>query len=142
MTPKPTLVNPTNDQISAAVAEFVAGWTDIIAVRPNGQIATCYGKFLPGGAWLSVPPFATSADAVLPLLRRAGIIHAEICNGTVAIHIYVYNHDTEEPEMIGEGSSDPDSENEGSFALAASIALLRAHGVTFTFTNPTQEDKV
>jgi len=169
MNPKITLTNPTDDELNAAVAEYVAGWKDPITLfawhdrkarqrplryykeRPkvNGftplgdysAFVTESGDKVYCGTPFAVHPldksFATSADAVLPLLAAHTKRTNELRGGegdTWKIHapagddddwsvcpIWMH-HDgwVEEIGMMGEAPT---------FPRAACIALLRANGV-------------
>lgn len=94
------------EEINAAVAEHVAGFT----VR-NGYITNVHGDDEE-----AIPPYSTSADAVLPLLER----YSE------------WNMDANYPEPGRERFVcwvENSSGTADTFPLAACIALLRAHGV-------------
>ncbi len=106
-----TLTNPTDDELSAAVAEYVAGWVN------DGSY---WGWRLNSGQVkrrCDLPPYATSADAVLPLLEKyhAAWLAQSVINGcTVVITATGYER------FYG---------NSPTFPRAACIALLRANGV-------------
>lgn len=130
MNTKITLTNPTNDKLDAAVARYVVGqystrqdWDRLMELHQ-----TTIPMFL---------PYATSADAVLPLLAAHTKRTNELRGGegdTWKIHapagddddwsvcpIWMH-HDgwVEEIGMMGEAPT---------FPRAACIALLRANGV-------------
>lgn len=135
MSTKPTLVNPTNDQISAAVAEFVAGWK---RTPEEAKSVWCTGKRGPGRTMFrnKCSPFATSADAVLPLLEKYGAIASRL---PLVWSITLAEKTPDDGQIYSVKVLARAKAT--TFPLAACIALLRAHGVDVTFTNPTQEDK-
>ncbi len=123
-----TLTNPTEDEINAAVAEYVAGWkcemingawsgdpdsSAPVWTSPSGQVSTAY----------FIPAFTRSADAVLPLLEKWPGEWTK--TGRMWIELSTYN-DEDGPGTV-EATAD-------TFPLAACIALLRANGITVEFT--------
>ena len=114
------LTNPTNEQINAAVAEYVAGWKKI----PE---ATNIAFEVPEtGARGTPPDFATSADALLPLLEkliRFDVYATGNASASQGCRVYVWDHDDNEHRGVAQA-----------LPLAACIALLRAHGVEVEFT--------
>lgn len=128
-----SLINPTDDELSAAVAEHVAGWKRIPADEnwkeiwegPDGQLE------------LDGPWFATSADAVLPLLtahtkrtneQRGGEgdtwrIYAPADETDTWTVCPVWMHHDGAIEETGDAGHDK------SLPRAACIALLRAKGI-------------
>jgi hypothetical protein len=111
------LTKPTPDQINAAVAEYVAGWKRI------KEAANITFEIPSTGARGTPPPFATSADAVLPLLENgediAQIRYLRYSTGRYAWEVSLNS------SFSGSGETFP-------FGLC--IALLRAHGVEVEFT--------
>lgn len=134
-TSKLVLTNPTDDELSAAVTEHVAGW-----------------KLHRDGYWLAPgetpkspmrdetnfrPPYATSADAVLPLLEKCDAWSRGTVGGAVTVYKRVLSPVKKPSEDI------PDSEwmilkpighywncqHPKPFPYSACIALLRANGV-------------
>lgn len=76
MNTKITLTNPTDDELSAAVAEHVDGWRYIGLASTVGCDPRMWAKGTPWQAdYVTMRQdqfnYATSADAVLPLLERA-----------------------------------------------------------------------
>jgi hypothetical protein len=118
-----TLTNPTDDQLNAAFAEKVAGWTlrdEYWMTSPKrfaGRSWLCGNKWMCGESEL--PPFTTSADAVLPWLEKWNE------SWEVSYYNNVWNIAIEDRKggMIYGWVKDK------SFPRAAVIALLRAHGV-------------
>jgi hypothetical protein len=106
------LKTATPEQISAAVAECVAGWTEIRFGMGGLVLGT-----LPGlDKRERVPSYTTSADAVLPLLRKAGYVDANLNPYTGVWLVSILNGQT----YLGQAAT---------FPLAACIALLRTHGI-------------
>ncbi len=112
------LINPTDSEIDAAVAEKVAGWKRLHAehafdggvkceidawAAPSGRIAD------------AVPQFSRSADAVLPLLERMDRWQCDYGRPEKKYRLYFIRRE-------GEGTA-------ATFPRAACLALLRAHGV-------------
>jgi hypothetical protein len=118
------LKTATPEQISVAVAEYVAGYTRGPGVTGpfDGITKPTWiypGACGPGNTADQLPEYATSADAVLPLLEKAGGFWCdfngkqfEVQVGTNLARGYGY------PWGIAK-----------TLPLAACIALLRAHGV-------------
>lgn len=122
------LINPADAQLNAAFAEHVAGWSygkEAIDVwtDPDGMMhGVGWGQPDP------FPPFTQSADAVLPWLEK--MPQVEIClKPDNWVRVYSSHFASSAPPVIaGEAISE-------SFAKAAVIALLRAHGVEVEFTH-------
>ena len=120
------LTHPTDQELSAAVAEKVAGWY----LDKNG---CCYpskeshdSETFSGG-W-PLPPFATSADAVLLLLEKHP--HWEIGSYVGANHSRRYVCRIWRHELIENRLREmPLMEYGSTFARCACLALLRAHGI-------------
>lgn len=146
MKPILTLTNPTADELSAAVAEHVAGWRRVpppcgkkrewshVLLSPGarewgndykGQYIVVWKGGDLGG---DVPKWATSADAVLPLIEKWA--NSKKFNGPdIAMTpdgLWMVNlHDGDD---IAASATAP------TFPLSACIALLRAHNVEVIFT--------
>ncbi len=136
------MINPTEDQINAAVAEKVAGWTKVDLVHG------CFGwkHPRPSDGELSIYPlesFTRSMDAVLPLLEKH---HWNCRSHGMSGSTHGYPHCTvtvtefpvsEHPERFGtqhEGHCFSGDSIATALPLAACIALLRAYGVEVEFT--------
>lgn len=125
-----TLTNPTDTELSAAVAEHVAGWTRVLS-RPGLWTPPPSKNLMERGRYLTeIPPYATSADAVLPLLKKYDFTVAHLKGPPwEAIGFEVCIHRDDGQALVN---------NEGhdfiSFPRAACIALLRAHGHEVEFT--------
>ena len=136
-----TLTNPTDDELNAAFAEKVAGWTHVhVGEMESADIESrsvfCYDGLIgeTGGKMMPVPQFTHSADAVLPWLEKcAWFQHTGVFSGANGRSI----DNCREGHTI-ELSLTLDSMNRGAHAetlpRAAVIALLRAHGVVVEFT--------
>lgn len=123
-TTKLKLTNPTDDELSAAVAEHVAGWKHVFKGN-HTQIVYGYPP-IPTGRGCGdaiVPGFATSADAVLPLLEKCQ--HFDHNWNCVHKQHWVWVKIEGRDKAVG---SDP------VFARAGSIALLRANGIEVEVT--------
>lgn len=142
MNTKITLTNPTADKLNAAVAEYVAGWRRVppphgkkrewshMLLSPSakewgndykGQYIVVWKDGDLGG---DVPKWATSADAVLPLLEKwaaAATYNGPCINMTPDCQWIVTLHN--EDDIVA-------SAFDKSLPRAACIALLRANGVT------------
>jgi hypothetical protein len=130
---KPTLTNPTDDQLNAAFAEHVAGFKHggmNIGGDPNntfGWSMTGPGSKDPAAPlheklsfwWTSdLPKFTRSMDAVLPWLKKAGLWECGYSAHHDGYWVTVsYGHDSEDKSL----------------PRAAVIALLRANGVEVVF---------
>lgn len=117
------LLNPSDAELNAAFAIRVAEWT---APCHGFTWKNEHGRFQPDG-----PPFTTSADAVLPWLeKREDVeIHRVQSDGwQVSIMEVKRTPESEETGVIAEAWED-------TLPKAATIALLRAHGVEVEFTN-------
>jgi len=113
------LINPTDNELDAAFAEHVAGWTHVYLGGP-GYV---WKHPRPSDGELSIYPlerFTAYADAVLPYLEKCRYI-------TTATFV-----PTQQKWCVGIGG---DSGTASIFARAAVIALLRAHKVEVEFTN-------
>lgn len=124
--PKPTLsTGCTDEELSAAVAQHVAGLTpDHFKFNYDGETTDhcCWrrdGKTIGSGA---CPPFATSADCVLPLLEKHHPWRAD-CGGEYGyrLSISALNAEHVGTYSVAWGST---------FARAACFCILRAAGVT------------
>lgn len=142
MSVKHTLTDPTNKQINAAVAELVAGWRLWPKIFHNqawhriptwvappfaeteNYRASC-GQMLGAGP----APFATSANAVLPLLEKYGAIASRL---PLAWSITLAEKTPDDGQIYSVKVLA--RAKAATFSLAASIALLRAHGVDVAFT--------
>ncbi len=106
-----------NTKVNVALVRL-AGWTDIEFYTDSGQPMerdpSAFWRGIPPGETLfrTPPPYATSADAVLPLLEKRTYETGFYVGGRHAVHF---------PDGDITGAAD-------TFALAACIALLRAHG--------------
>jgi hypothetical protein len=132
------LVNPTDRELDAAFAEKVCGWMRGEAGRGEKRVkayylySPSYNEYRPLDAPYAViwkdgtvggdlKRFTTSADAVLPWASKEGIWQCEFLGAS----LYRFIHWGKMGEHRGEGDT---------FARAAVLALLRAHGVTVEFT--------
>jgi len=168
MNPKITLTNPTDDELNAAVAEYVAGWKDPITLfawhdRKARQRPLRYYKerpkvngFTPVGdysafvtesgdkVYCGTPfavhrldkSFATSADAVLPLLekayRKSSVADHSFCVEINWLPPYQRNctgYEWSYCVQIFPAHEGTKCGTANSFPRAACIALLRANGV-------------
>lgn len=106
------LKTATPEQINAAVAEYVAGWR---YTQPSDKMGELWDNER-GELELDGPSFATSADAVLPLLERqewwSKIGHTN--------HVEVGYYDDGPCMAYGEAAT---------FPMAACIALLNSKGI-------------
>lgn len=140
---KLTLTNPTDDELNVAFAVEIAGWRDVRYEEDEDvdiDSRTIYpwkgmaGWPPDGGKRRLIPCFTTFADAVLPWLEKTQwAIYPRFFPGwgKKGWDIRIYEHDESAP-LMGE------SAEEGfGFAKAAVVALLRAHNVEVTFTEPT-----
>lgn len=135
MNTKITLTNPTADELSAAVAERVAGWT--YETFPHGACPHVKHWKNEAGETVSIHMdgrFATSADAVLPLLER---------DGWDWEHRFSTNWAKERKTLESVTIWGPRKDfiarhdyvkGECAFPFAACVALLRANGVEVVFT--------
>ena len=126
-----TLTDPTDEQLNAAFAEKVAGWT--CKTFPNGVCPSLKHWSDEFGNTVSInwPKYhwATSADAVLPWLEKC--YHVD-----VSWLINRAEHGDQWCVKIRQKDGIVHRGDSNSFAIAATIALLRAHGVTVNFTKP------
>ena len=112
-TTKLKLTNPTDDELSAAVAEHVAGYKNVIyATHPPRLVADDPER---PGERMRIGLYATSADAVLPLLEKCRHWKAQQWEPNV---VWV---DLDAPNY-GDGVAE-------TFPRAACVALLRANGI-------------
>jgi len=113
------LTDPTEDQINAAVAEHVAGYSFYGLAKMWIEDANQPAGFSP------IPRFTRSADAVLPLLEKDG--ECEISSPDPATPHWTVKYSSYHNGcgFYGEGKT---------FPLAACIALLRAKGIQVEFT--------
>lgn len=109
-----TLTNPTDNQLNAAFAEKVAGWTLCWDEDSGGNR---YEEWWNGLEGPLDPIFTTSADAVLPWLGKMDAIVTRSLS----------ENDWRVVVPDGRCNSGP------SFPRACVIALLRAHGVEVEF---------
>lgn len=137
------LINPTDDQIDAAVAEHVAGnpmrkvrreiWVEGgCFAAPTGEYEEVYEK--------EIARYSRSMDAVLPLLfdhawtsRSMGM--SGMPEGQSHPHFIVRVREI--PHVNSDGSNNFDIWHEAfahTLPRAGCIALLRAHGVEVEFT--------
>lgn len=146
---KITLTNPTHNELSAAVAEHVAGWRRVppphgkkrewshMLLSPSakergndykGQYIVVWKDGDLGG---DVPKWATSADAVLPLLEKQSVVIANWIlpdKGNCGWRVDIYDSIPDASLNKEAGALDK------AFPRAACIALLRANGVEVVFT--------
>lgn len=108
------LLNPTDDELNAAFAEKVAGWTRtaLYFYPPGLPNSMNVNQAFP------LPPFTTSADAVLPFTKGLKWTSTTTDGGYVV--------------RINPGFNEAVAVNKD-FAAALAIALLRAHGVVVEF---------
>lgn len=115
-----TLTNPTDEQLNAAFAEKIAGWTQTV------QSHVWWNKH----AQCQVANFTTSADAVLPWLEkwREGDPDYRACTMSLSsdgrYHVELRGFD--EPNQYAKHAI---------LAKAIVAVLLRAHGVEIEFTS-------
>lgn len=118
-------INPY--EINQAVAEHVAGWKRMQEKLTSFPHETGYWTY-----WLApdgqdyplVPPYWTSAKAVLPLLEKAGYnATGNRCGDTHFSTVVVAGTDG-----LEHSASSDYTHGENSFTRAACIALLRAAG--------------
>jgi len=128
------LINPTDDELSAAVAEHVAGLT-----RDFEDVGEERCAWWENGKGETVPAnFATSADAVLPLLdRQHHWLHKSINDGKKITAHYVQID--WKPGRASINQADHFCATEPTFPRAACIALLRANGIEVGQTAPAQK---
>lgn len=103
----------SDKELSAAVAEHVAGWT-----RHKSESKECYDQDGNHTYWSNVPPFATSANDVLPLLENREW-NCWTQGNPKLIYFGLYPH---------KGESGYIPSFSPTFARAACFCLLRAHG--------------
>lgn len=117
-TTKLKLTNPTDDELNAAVATHVCGYAGVDGGMMRLPDTRMRGNVFE--SWKRVPPYATSADAVLPLLDSPKYIawwEARLkLNGTHQVRC----HQSEVDSFLAESAT---------FPRAACIALLRANGI-------------
>lgn len=116
---KPTLNNPSDQELNEAFAVHVAGW--VRHYSPSAGRELFYPGNMPDAANVNrdfpVPPFTQSADLVLQWLEKMPYWTK---TGTKTVSVGTYSDED------GPGSVDADADT---FPRAAVIALLRAHGV-------------
>ena len=132
------LINPTNDQINAAVAEYIAGWTDIRFEEGEDvdiESRTIYpwegmrGKPPGGEARRMVPAYSILPNFVLPFLEKEFIS-------------FKWNPGDRLLEWLQPHVGAPATWEfcfasvplDHAFSLAACIALLHVHGVEVEFS--------
>lgn len=139
MNTKITLTNPTDDELSAAVANYVAKistekrWRYFYnGIESGGHISKMaatadaishslgYGAIEEYDYVPHCPPYATSADAVLPLLEKVGRWSLAY---NLPLSIGGYSVMVSDACSVAWWAEDP------AFPRAACIALLRANGV-------------
>jgi hypothetical protein len=114
------LTNPTDAELNAAFAEKVAGWKCFDSDDPWGW------RDPSGQSWhrSHIPYFTTSADQVLPWLPKELFGDFwQAAGGYAGVRVTIWSND----EIKAAG-------DDRSFAKAAALALLRAHGVQVEFT--------
>ncbi len=146
------LTDPTDDQLNVAFAEQIAGWREIYYEEDEDvdiESRTIYpwsglaGWPPDGRKRRLIPRFTESSEAVLSWLERHhwrghsnGMSGST--NGYPHFSIKVVEKPVKErPERFGfehEGHGFRSDSLGESFAYAATIALLRAHGVEIEFT--------
>jgi len=135
MNTKITLTNPTDDELNAAFAEKVAGALAVCDGMMRLPDAKCGKQAFE--SWKRYPEWATSADAVLPLLERDGWDWEHRFSTS-----WTAKKQTLESVTIWGPSKEFVARHdyvkgECTFPRAACIALLRAHGVEVVFTKGT-----
>ncbi len=114
--------NCTDAELSAAVAEYVAGWPRV-EIDERGKVFGFRRKI---DSFPSlVPPFATSADAVLPLLEKAGCVR-EIINSDTGLGTF----SGWRVEIFVREGPERHVANDQSLPRAICFALLKANGWT------------
>lgn len=121
----PSLDQMSDEQLSALVAEKVAGWTNIRLRNDIQGRLVKRGK--PKGeesvqGFVTVPPYATDANAVLPLLENwtaEDFPNRRITMGFSISGFYV--------DLRGHLEG-PSYASNKTFARAACLALIRANG--------------
>ena len=130
------LTNPTDAQLNEAFAVHVAGWT-WNEFKPSGfgPVIQGYWNGADGYYVCNKANFVNSADAVLPWLEKKQVWEAIFNNnpytGSVGTSVLVADSFTED---LKEPSGRSGWVSAKTFAKAAVIALLRAHGVEIEFT--------
>lgn len=128
------LVNPTDDELNVAFAEKVAGAVPCDQWKPfmhdsmmKGDCGheACYPRKLP-------VDYCKSANAVLPWLEKTGFGNTPWIPSPKISHLSasVIASNLGWRVDVGDDSAHTDK----SFAKAATIALLRVHGVEIEFT--------
>ena len=113
MNNKIKLTNPTDDQLSAAVAEHVLHST----IKPHKPTQA----EIESGSYFSWEPnYATSADAVLPLMGNNWMAITDRAGNVTVTYMPV-------PGKTYTGKA-------STFAKAGSVALLRANGIEVEVT--------
>lgn len=127
------LTNPTDDQLDAAFAEKVAGWTVIRQSILGGQYISrwCPPNTPDAFNLLALdtkpPRFTQSFDAVLPWLEKSPFDVVQTYSNTCCVWtVRLQGRFTSNKEFVGKSEEGP--------AKAAVIALLRSHGVEIEFT--------
>lgn len=121
------LIDPTDDQLNVAFAEYVCGWIR----RDMGKIGTHKkpDAFHSARGWecneINPTQFTTSSDAVLPWLEKC---YCQIGFGP-AWRVTIEGGRTNKINAA--------THLDDSLPRAAAIALLRAHGVEVEFTKAT-----
>lgn len=134
------LTNPSDDQLNAAFAENVAGWTRYgpnkgekrsvicrLCGPERGQTMLVWKDGKLGGCY---PDWAGSADAVLPWLEKMGEFSQYYHKSFPDAERWSVGVDRHEPHGTGwAGYAKAET-----FSRATTIAILRAHGVEIEFT--------
>ena len=125
------LIDPTDDELNAAFAEKVAGWTRFFS--ENLGAALFHPPGLPDAANVNkrfeVPRFTQSADTVLPWLEKWRDGNTLFIAGTSIFGERAWGVD-----LIDNSQNFRQFVKDPSLPRAAVIALLRAHGVEVEFT--------
>lgn len=103
-------------ELSALVAEHCAGW------KPNLPCGYCTNPTGMVMSQASLPPYATSANDVIPLLQQRGTA-ANISYCSVQCMWFI--------EIVGHKASWKGAAED--FARSACFALLASHGFTITY---------
>ena len=121
------LTNPTDDELNAAVATHVCGYAGVDGGMMRLPDTRMRGNVFE--SWKRVPPYATSADAVLPLLDGFEWVDigkdVDYNDGPWAVSISRQRAGAMGALFIGSAPA---------LARAACIALLRANGIEVEIT--------
>ena len=116
-------------ELDALCAEKVAGFTDIVQLGANPRNLAGTGR---DGCRVYIPSYCTDPAAVLGLLEKEGYrCTGNRCGGTAATIVQVTNAHPEKggPKYFEGRADDSMISADNTFALAATLALLKAHGV-------------